>query len=214
MARRGLNASLSYLHGKQRRVYRVRCNLVTHGMTVLYEESQARIRKAFYPHRLSSAQFALGVELVGYNEHRSLSSWLARYADYVLDPDLRFGEFPAMAVSVPSRNFLRKGVPIAGIEWGDRVGAMVWTPQIVFETSEEPLDRNKRVALSKVGGEVALTDRVTRFFYPSGDQLGGKDTPPDGTYSRAISIEDIIGPQSGANDRSGRAQTDDPLGRW
>lgn len=216
MGRRGLNATLSYLHGRQRRVYRVRCNLLTHGMTVLYEESQARVKRAFYPHRLSSAQFLLGVQVVGQAEYRSLSSWLATYADYVLEPGLRFGEFPAMAVSVPSRDFLRKGVPLSGMEWGDRVGAMVWSPQIVFETSEEPLDRNKKVALSHVGGP-GLYEKTTKFFYPTGTQLGGQDVPADGSYTQPVSIEDIVGGDPNKmdpNEKSGKAVTGDPLGRW
>lgn len=187
--RRGLNCTLSYMRSGKRRAYQVRANLLTHGMTIIYDESASRTRRAFYPHRLSSAQFALGIELIGDAEHTSFTNWLASYADYVLDTNLRFGEFPSMAVSVPSRNFLKKGVPLSGYDWNDAVGKMLWTPQIVFETAEEPGDR--AVPLSKVGGLLALTDREMRYFYPTGNQLAGQAAPPDGTYSKPVDAESL-----------------------
>ncbi len=189
--RQGLNCTLSYLAGGQRRAYRVRAKLLTHGMKVIYDESQARVRKAFYPHRLSSAQFMVGIDLIGQQEHTSFTNWLASYADYVLDPNLRFGEFPAMAVAIPARNFLRKGVPITGYEWNDNVGKMVWSPSLVFETAGEPGEDEPR--LSRVGG-IAMYGNESRYFYPTGTQLSGDDTPPDGTYVGSVSIDDILPP--------------------
>lgn len=189
--RQGLNCTLSYMKGNTRKAYRVRANILTHGMRVIYDESQARVRKAFYPHRLSSAQFLVGVELVGEAEYSSFTNWMAAYADFVLDPNLRFGEFPSMAVSIPSRDFLRKGVPLTGYEWGDRVGAMVWSVGLTFETAGE--SGEKAPALSRVGG-AAQYDPDVRYFYPTGTQLGGSDTPPDGTYTQVASIADILPP--------------------
>lgn len=203
--RQGLNCTLSYMKGQRRMAYRVRATVLTHGMKVIYDESQARVRKAFYPHRLSSAQFMVGVDLVGEAEYKSLSNWLASYADYILDPDLRFGEFPSMAVSIPSRDFLRKGVPLSGYEWGDAVGKMVWTVGMTFETAGEPGERNP--ALSKVGG-IAMYDKDSRYFYPTGTQLSGQAAPPDGTYVGSVSIEDILPsapPQTGAQPGGGRS---------
>ncbi len=190
-SRQGLNCTLSYLAGGQRRAYRVRANVLTHGMKVIYDESQARVRKAFYPHRLSSAQFMVGIELVGEVEHSSFTNWMAGYADYILDPNLRFGEFPSMAVAIPSRDFLRKGVPLTGYEWNDTVGKMVWAHSLVFETAGEPGE--SAPGLSRVGG-IALYGNESRYFYPTGTQLSGDDTPPDGTYVGSVSIDDILPP--------------------
>lgn len=126
---------------------------------------------------------------------------MATYADYVLDLDLRDGQFPAMTVQVPSRSFIKKGVPLSGFEWSDRVGAMLWSPQVVFETSEEPSDLGKQVATSRVTGLVALTDKDMRYFYPTGTQLSGSQTPPDGTYSIPVDSESLaaLAAQSGIN---------------
>lgn len=202
--RQGLNCTLSYMRGKTRSAYRVRANLLTHGMTVLFDESQARVRKAFYPHRLTSAQFMVGIELVGDGEHTSFTNWMASYADFILDPDLRFGEFPSMAVSIPSRGFLRKGVPLTGYGWEDAVGKMVWSPALVFETAGEPGEKSS-VALSRVTG-IAMYDRDVKYFYPTGTQLGGSDTPPDGTYTTTATIEDILPPApTGTNANGGRS---------
>lgn len=203
MSRQGLNCTLSYLVGSRRRAYKVRANVVTHGMKVIYDESQARVRKAFYPHRLSSAQFMVNVQLIGEDEYVSFASWMAGYADYVLDLNLRSGEFPAMAVSVPSRDFARKGVPLTGFEWGDNVGLMVREIPIMFETAGEPGE--KPPGLSKVGG-IALYGNESRYFYPNGIQLSGEQTPPDGTYAKVTTIEDILPPapsNTGAYDPTG-----------
>lgn len=190
--RLGLNATLTYPHGTARRAYRVRVNGISHGMKVIYDQQASRIRNAFYPHRLSSAQFAISLELKGQEEWISLSSWLATYAAYVLNPDLAFGEFPAMVVSVPSRNFVRKGVPLNGFDWGDNVGMMVKTPQIMFETSEEPTDNGKSPAISKFEGIVSGVDRDVRYFYPLSQQLSGQATPPDGAYTTVLTAADVL----------------------
>lgn len=188
--RQGLNTTLSYMSGKTRRSYQVRTNMIAHGMKVLFDESASRTHRAFYPHRLTSAQFALGIQLVGEDEYRSFSSWLATYADFILNIDLAFGEFPSMAVTVPSQNFMRKGVPLSGYEWGDRVGAMLWNPQIIFESAGEPLDIDPR--LSRVEGYSKTAGRDMRYFYPTGTQLSGNDVPADGTYTKVVTIEDMI----------------------
>lgn len=192
--RQGLNTTLSYMQGKQRRAYQVRTNMVTHGMKVLFDESASRTHRAFYPHRLTSAQFILGIQLVGEDEYRSFTSWLASYAEYILDIDLAFdksGEFPSMVVQVPSQNFIRKGVPLAGYEWGDRVGAMVWEIQVPFESAGEP---GEVVAptTSTVKGYSSTVDRDLKYFYPTGTQLGGNQVPPDGTYTKMLTFADLI----------------------
>lgn len=189
-SRQGLNCTLSYMYGRTRRAYRVRATVLTHGMQIIYDESQARVRQSFYPHRLSSAQFMVAVTTNGEDEYRSLVNWLTAYADYILDIDLREGEFPSMAVALPSENFLRKGVPLSGFEWSDAVGKMVWDMSLVFETAGEPGDE-KGPRLSSVQGW-GLYDQDTKYFYPTGTQLSGNDAPKDGTYASPVTIQDIL----------------------
>ena len=194
MARQGLNTTLSYMRGKERRAYKVRANLITHGVTVLYDESASRIRRAFYPHRLTSAQFTIGIQLNGDEEFRSFSSWMANYVDYLLDPNLAFDLFPVMTVAIPSKSknpsedFLRDGVPMSGFEWGDHVGAMVWQPQVVFESAGEHGIVPK---LSRVEGLSAIADKNVRYFYPTGTQLNGNQAPSNDSYNRVITISDM-----------------------
>ena len=182
--RKGLNATLTYLRdGKTPYSYSIRAGLVSYGVKVIYDESQARIRKAFYPHRLSSAPFSVGVLLVGEKEFVSFNRWLSEYATYLLTTDLSASQFPAMAVSIPSRRFLRRGVPTQGFAFGDHVGAMIWTPTIIFESAEEPSDPSqKSLALSRYVKTSASLDPATEYFYPTSTQLSGNEAPPDGTY--------------------------------
>jgi hypothetical protein len=190
MARQGLNAVLSYKKGNVSRAYRVRANMLAYGMAVIYEESSSRINRAFYPHRLSSAQFAMGVELNGEDEYKSFSAWMATYAGWALSQDTG-STFPSMTVALPARGFLRKGVPLDGYDWGDHVGAMVWSPVITFETADDPINRQSRLNISTVNAAVASVDRDVRFFYPTGTQLTGNAAPPDGTFAKVLDSTDL-----------------------
>jgi hypothetical protein len=179
--RRGLNATLSYPWEGKRRAYRVRCISITHGMQMIYTESQSRTRRAMYPMKRVPTQFSITAALVGYEEHRAFSNWLSAWAAYAISPDLRVA-VPVMTVTVPARNFTRVGVPITGVEWGDHVGSMVWNRQIVFETTAEPWDSKKPRYSRYVDPTNSVGYRENRYFYPAGVQLSGDQVPADGTY--------------------------------
>jgi hypothetical protein len=179
--RRGLNATLSYPWEGKRRAYRVRCISITHGMQMIYTESQSRTKRAMYPMKRVPAQFSITAALVGYNEHRAFSNWMTSWAAYAISPDLRTA-FPVMTVTVPARNFTRVGVPITGVEWGDHVGSMVWNRQIVFETTGEPWDSKKPRYSRYEDPTNSIGYRENRYFYPAGVQLSGDQVPADGTY--------------------------------
>ena len=184
MSRQGLNASLTYYgRGKNQQGYRVRASNIQHGMKVIYTESSARVRRVLYPHRLSSAQFSITVELVGEAEYVSFSNWMAAYAEYALNqPPGAPSDFPFMTVSVPSRNFLRYGVPLTGFTWGDKVGGMLWEQQVTFETYREPGEA-KTTGFSAYSAPINGY-QTSQYFYPSGQQLTGSNAPPDGTSPR------------------------------
>jgi len=186
--RQGLNATLSYRRGEATRAYRVRCNGITHGTQMIFDESQARLRRAFYPHRVSTQQFSITVELKGWEERKSLTDWLASYASYALDPDLG-GDYPTMAISVPSYEFSHRGVPLTGYEWGDQVGSMVFTPTIVFEAAYEPWDKAKP-AVTRVENawKAFAQDDAIKYFYPFGEQLSGQEAPE--RFDRPVYIGD------------------------
>jgi hypothetical protein len=170
MARRGLNCTLSYSDGNRLRQYRIRCDMASEGTVMVYEESQARLVRAFYPHRTAQAPFQIRAVLIGQKERKSFTNWLDGYAGFVLDPDLRSSRFPPMTVNLPSRRFIRVGVPLSGFEYGDHVGSMVWNHVITFESIPVQLSTSNA---SRPGVVPTAIDPQTEFFYPFGDQLSG-----------------------------------------
>lgn len=187
MARQGLNATLSYIRGTAKHTYQVRVKSVTFGTMMVADESHARTHRAYYPHRTAPERFQIVVMLKGWGERRDFVNWMSYYGEYVLDPDLRQGDFPSMTVSVPSRDFSNQGVPLeGGYIWGERVGNMYFELPIVFETAIDVGQKtkpktsyvdNKWLAFSK--------DKAIEFFYPIGTQLAG-DQEPVGGYDKIV----------------------------
>lgn len=189
--RKGLNGTLSYPLKSGNQVFRVRVDALGHGLTMVADESMARNSRAYYPHRLAPSRFYLRVLLSGYAERAAFSTWMQRYADYVMNPGLPGGSaFPGMRVLVPARNFDREGVPLSGFERGDVIGGMLWTPTITFETTREPQDTEKWALSSFVGA----SDPDMKYFWPMGTQLGG-NAVPSGSYTTVIN-----GPDPGGSD--------------
>jgi hypothetical protein len=182
--RRGLNCTLffpSSTDSKGRNTYssfRVRADVLGHGMTMVADSSSARNARAYYPHRPTPSRFYLRVLLKGYSERKAFADWMQSYANLVMNPGLAAGDsFPDMGVLLPSRNFYREGVPLSGFEWGDNVGAMLWTPVITFECTREPQD----VELLSLSAFQNAQDPDMRYFWPMGTQLGGSAVP-SGNY--------------------------------
>lgn len=187
--RKGLNCTLSYAFNGTTRTYRVRAEVISHGVVMIASESSGRNRRAYYPHRLAPAQFAIQPILIGPSERESFSNWMQGYADFIMDPG-KAGVVPSMQVMVAVRGFQREGVPLQGMEWGDKLGSMVWKPTVVFETTKEPQD-TETFTTSKVttlGGDPDM-----RYFWPTGIQLGG-NSAPSGGYTT------VIAPQGSGSD--------------
>lgn len=174
MARHGLNCVLGYSDGKAIRTYGVRCDQVSHGAVMVYEESQARTRRAFFPHRRADDKFSINIMLIGQKERKSFVNWLYGYAQFILDTDLAVGQFPPMTVNIPSRNFFKPGIPMTGIEWGDHVGSMVWNHAVIFESIPAQVAVSKSSQWRDVNGGI---DPANSFFYPFQDQLSGDKAP-------------------------------------
>lgn len=196
MSRSGLNCGLLYRYNGKVYTFDLRVKEIAHGSRMVAAESQARTRRAYYPHQVSSMPFSIVPIIKGYQERVQFSNYLADYVRRLQDPALSVSKFPTMRVTCSVRNFERYGVPIQGIEWGDHVGSMVWTPRVVFEThvdqslgdvpgtynwisyfvfSEGALDRSPQIA----------------YFYPSGIQLSGSEVPAEGTYDKVTTVQDI-----------------------
>lgn len=160
------NCVLSYSH-QGANTAQLRCNGISISYALNSEESHARQHRAFYPHRRSQGGFTLKFECKGWKEANQLSSWLKAYAQVVLN--LGTADVPPpMTVSVPSRNFLRLGIPRAGIAFGDHLGSMVFAPSIAFVSVSNPDDASTGI-LRRSQASTALyrgTDPATVSFYP------------------------------------------------
>lgn len=181
--RQGLNCTLTYTREGRAYGYRVRAVGVSHGFTLLADESQARTRRAYYPKRLSPNPFGVQVQTRGYNEYKSLNSWLTSYASWILDPGLVSTADIFMSVSIPSRNFVRKGIPVQGIEFGDHVGSMLFQQQVVFVSLQDPADPDGFTPSKFTFNVSQDVINDVKYFYPSSIQLSGEDTPPSGSYT-------------------------------
>lgn len=197
----GVNLTLAYLrHGKMH-AYRLRCSAISHGFTMISEESEARTHKAFYPHKPTPARFTLTVDLLGrkrtigdgrpgplgneHTEYERFNVWMTNYMHYMLAED-EFGavsSFPQMAVACPVRNFYRYGIPLGPITYGEHVGSMLWRQTITFETTQEPKEyksnirREPPIKTSRFDSNGTENDYNVKYFYPSSEQLSGHDLP-------------------------------------
>jgi hypothetical protein len=190
MKRQGLNSEISYVRYGTRRVFRLRTRGITYALNQVAEVSQGRVSKAVYPHRLSQAPFAIQVDLKGHEEYRQFNNWLAEYARYALTITADSGSMPEMTVSVPKRNFSRRGIPQGPIEWGDHLGSMLWSPVITFETTYEPGDAATKKSGVSAGDASGAFDPESRYFYPTSVQLNGSEAPT-GTYARVLGEKDL-----------------------
>lgn len=181
--RQGLNATFAYTDaGGTNHTYQVRVGVIGHGVQMIATESQARTQRAYYPHRTAEERFTITVLLKDWDERSHFTNWLASYASYAIDPDLAATTFPWMTVTVPSREFSKKGVPLAGYEWGAHTGMMMFQPQILFEAATTPGQKGQpdiSTVINKWGA--FASDKAIQYFYPTGTQLSGNQT---GNYSK------------------------------
>jgi hypothetical protein len=196
MTRAGLNTSLSYSYGKKTYTFSVRTSEVGYGSKLVADEGQARTRRAFYPHQVTAIPFSLVVIIKGSRERVQFSNFLNDFVSRTMDPSLSVSSFPTMRVVVPSRKFIRWGIPLSGIEWGNHVGSMVWNPRVVFETHVdqslgESVGDYKWISYFKMDKSATENSPQIKYFYPSGVQLAGSQVPDVGAFDKVTSIQDI-----------------------
>jgi hypothetical protein len=196
VVRLGLNTSLTYQYGGKNYAFSVRTAEVDFGSQMVADEAQARTRRAFYPHTVSAVPFSLVVIIKGYRERVQFSNFLNDFVSRTLDPSLSVSSFPTMRVQVASRNFIRWGIPLSGLEWGDHIGSMVWTPRVVFETHVdqslgETVKDYKWVSYFQLDASAVQASPQIKYFYPSGVQLSGSQVPDAGAFDKVTSIQDI-----------------------
>lgn len=196
MPRAGLNCTLSYSYSGKTYAFQVRAQEIAYGSRMVAEEAQARTRRAYYPHQVSSIPFSVTPIIKGYAERTAFSNFLGDYVKRIQDPSLSVSSFPTMKVVCAARSFQRWGVPTSGIEWGDHIGSMVWTPQVVFETHVDQSLGDTPGSYDWVSYFVFQKNALEAspqlaYFYPNGVQLSGDQIPAAGTFDQVTSIQDI-----------------------
>jgi hypothetical protein len=196
VARAGLNCTLSYSYSGKTYAFQIRAQEIAYGSRMVAEEAQARTRRAYYPHQVSSIPFSVTPIIKGYAERTAFSNFLGDYVKRIQDPSLSVSSFPTMKVVCAARSFQRWGVPTSGIEWGDHVGSMVWTPQVVFETHVDQSLGDTPGSYDWVSFFVFQKNALEAspqlaYFYPNGVQLSGDQIPAAGTFDQVTSIQDI-----------------------
>lgn len=181
MARAGLNATFSYVNGATR-TYRVRAGNLGYGAEMVYAEDEARVSRAFYPHKSANQQFSVQVLLKNWSERADFMNWLSSYAQWAIDPSVARTSYPFMTVTVPSRNYVQTGMPLTGYEWGAHTGMMMFSPVIVFEAGMSPGQQGAPTVSSVINQWSAFqSDPAIKYFYPFGTQLSSNSVPTDYT---------------------------------
>lgn len=216
MTRQGLNTTLSYSYGGKTYAFSVRAQEVAFGSRLVSDESQARTRRAFYPRQVTAIPFSLTVILNGYKERTQFSNYLNDYISRLMDPSLSVSNFPTMLVQIANRKFLRYGVPMSGIEYGDHIGSMMWTPTVTFETHVDPSlgeSTGDYKWISYFQLDKSATDNAPeiKYFYPNGVQLSGSQVPDASAYDKVTSIQDIQDIISGGTPGGSDPGASDPV---
>lgn len=184
------NCTLSYAKSSALYSFSTRCVGVGHGFEVIFTESHARQYRAFYPHQRALSPFVIKLDLIGYAEAKSVMDFLRGYIKALMT-----SADTSITVSVPSRNFLRKGVPIGGVVDTDRTGSNVFQPGIVFESVTDPLDTRifttvgPNASVSTVDLGISAQDDAAKFFYPPSAAVNDPNAKGETLYDSRGNID-------------------------
>ncbi len=173
------NCTLSYVRAGTPYSMKLRCRGIRHGFSVIADESTGRKYRAFYPHQRAVDPFSITLELAGYAQYQGVMQWLIGYMNSVVNAGS-----VSMTVSVPSRNFLRQGVPTGGVMDMDQTGSNLFLPTIAFASVTDPLDTSvPQVAGVDLGSTPA--DDAAKFFYPVSASTNDPNATADSFYDSA-----------------------------
>lgn len=137
----------------------VKVKSIRYGMSIMSSEDSTRFSKVVYPQKVTDAGFVLGIVFTTEARRRSVADLLQGYARLAGDPDSGVGP---MVVAVPKRKFVRIGIPVRGVDYDDRVGAITYSMDIQFVGTSDPLNVGTTKNLSHVD-DVTQTNSM---FYP------------------------------------------------
>jgi hypothetical protein len=186
----GANARLSYQQGGTH-IAEMRCRHLADAYGVVAEESHARSKRAFYPHRRVPGSFMMALEFKGWREFNRGMGWFRDYTSALLG----WNDPSPMTVRLDARSFLRLAVPTTGIQYGDHTGSMLFSPTITFVSVMDPRDP---------GTGIVKKNDVSQADLPNG-QVSSQWFYPDSQLERPGALQQYLYDQSRDTTSSARA---------
>lgn len=173
------NCTLSFTKAGVNYTMQARVRGISHGFSVIATESAARQYRAFYPMQRAVDPFTVTFELSGYRQAKQVMDYLRKFMTAVVQTGST-----SMTVRVPSRNFMRQGVPTGGVMDMDQTGSNVFVPTIIFDSITDPLDTSTP-PISGVSLGSTAADDAAKFFYPSSVSTNDPNATGDSFYDAA-----------------------------
>lgn len=158
----GSNARLVYQQGGTH-IAELRCKQLAINYGIVAEESHARGKRAFYPHRRVQGEFTMVFDFKGWREYNRGMAWFQGYFNGLLG----WKNPTPMLVRMDSRDFLRWGIPTTGVAYGDHTGSMVFSPAITFVSVSDPNDPSTNILKTNQASNFqAQGPQSAQWFYP------------------------------------------------
>jgi hypothetical protein len=172
------------------------CETIDHGMKIVPYGSggESRNLRTFYSRAQADDDFDIGVVFDDFEEAEGFSSWLKDYCRELAKPVISVGP---MRVWVPTRDFLKLGVPMGGIEFGAKGGQHTWRFKITFKGTQNPIYPGGASVVDRGGTDIGRY--LYRWFYPFSSRLDQGDTTND-VFSQDTPLEPPPGPPPGGVD--------------
>ena len=164
------------------------------------QASESRSRRAMYPVVTTSSSFEVTLQFLSYAERQRFNNWLTNYMLSIVGGTAQSG---VMTVSVPSRKFLKVAVPETEVTFGEGFNDVGYTLTLGFCGATDPLDLDLGARMAGISYfKPPTSGRVTKFFYPAGEQVKGAEsldgtifdtTPSDETPSDTESVDPFAG---------------------
>ena len=161
---------------------RLAVNRAAIGIEVRGRSQESSQRAAFYPEKLTSGGFTIGLVFSEWGDYNGFFNWIREYGYKASRPG---GGAGVMRIIIPAVGIDRAGVPQGGITYGDSVGANLYGMTIDFEGTDNPvLIDSASIPISRFVLPTAQVEHG-QYFYPDGIQLGGQDYGEDTLFDIA-----------------------------
>lgn len=160
---------------------KVRIDQIINGLDIIASaDSEARSRRAFYPITTDGSSFSLVLSFISWEEREDFNRWMNRFMVAVSEGTAKNG---IVTVRCPNRNFIRTGVPEGDLSYGEGVTDVGYKVNLSFVGAVDPTNADltaKQQGASYYKG--GANSAISKFFYPSGQQIKGAEAASDTTF--------------------------------